>query len=109
VLFRDDNASVFDDIEEATRGTKYASSISPFKRRKDGRAAFLALKEQHAGQAHWDKEAKLANDFLLNRKFVGGSGMSLERFLSLHRQMIVTLQNCAENIICPAKFTGTQY
>lgn len=97
-LFRDDNASVFDDIEEATRGTKYASSISPFKRTKNGRAAFLALKEQHAGTAHWDKEARLANDFLLNRKFVGGSGMSLERYLSLHRQMFVNLQNCAENI-----------
>ena len=53
-LFRDDNAAVFDDIETATRGTKFAPSIAPFKKARNGRAAFLALKEQHAGKAMWD-------------------------------------------------------
>ena len=97
-LFRDDNASVFDDVELATRGTKFAPTIAPFKRRKDGRAAFLALKQQHAGPATWDKEVKNCQNFLLNQKWTGGTSFSLERFLSQHRAAYVSLQRCAENI-----------
>jgi hypothetical protein len=44
-LFRDDNAAVFDDIEEAVRGTKFHASIAPFRRAKDGRGAYMALKQ----------------------------------------------------------------
>jgi hypothetical protein len=97
-LFKIDNAAVFDDIEEATRGTKFASSIAPFKRAKNGRDALLALKEQHAGKAMWDAEAKRCTDFMLNRKFTGGTSMTLDRFLSVHRQCYVNLERCAENI-----------
>lgn len=97
-LFRDDNAAVFDDIEEAVRGTKFHASIAPFRRAKDGRGAYMALKEQHAGKAMWDKEAKLNMDFLLNRKFTGGTAITLERFMAQHRQAYVSLQKCAEHI-----------
>lgn len=97
-LFKVDNAAVFDDIEEATRGTKFASSIAPFKRTKNGRGALLALKDQHAGKAMWDGEAKRCTDFMLNRKFTGGTSMTLDRFLSVHRQCYVNLERCAENI-----------
>ena len=97
-LFRGDNASVFDDVEVATRGTKFAPTIAPFKRRKDGRAAFLALKQQHAGPATWDKEVKQCQNFLLNQKWTGGTSFTLERFLSQHRAAYVSLQRCAENI-----------
>ena len=48
-LFADDNAKVYDDLELATRGTKYAASIAPFKRTKNGREGFKTLKAQHAG------------------------------------------------------------
>jgi hypothetical protein len=43
VLFRDDNASVYHYLEEATRSTTYAASIKPFQQRKDGRGAWLLL------------------------------------------------------------------
>jgi hypothetical protein len=39
-LFRDDNASVYYLLEEATRTTSYAASIKPFQRTKNSRAAF---------------------------------------------------------------------
>ena len=97
-LFRDDNALVFDDIEAATRGTKFAPTIAPFKRNRDGRAAFLALKTQHAGPALWDKEVKTCSEFLLNQKWTGGTSITLERFLSQHRAAYVSLQRCAEHI-----------
>jgi hypothetical protein len=97
-LFREDNAAVFDDIEEAMRGSKFAASIAPFKRAKNGRAAYMALKEQHAGRAMWDEEARKCKDFLLNRKFTGGTSTTLDRFMAQHRQAFVTMQRCAENI-----------
>ena len=40
-LFRDDNATVYYKIEEATRGTPFAASIQTFQRQKDGRGAFI--------------------------------------------------------------------
>jgi hypothetical protein len=97
-LFREDNAAVFDDIEEAMLGSKFAASIAPFKRAKNGRAAYMALKEQHAGHAIWDEEARKCKDFLLKRKFTGGTSTTLNRFMARHRQAFVTLQRCAENI-----------
>jgi hypothetical protein len=42
-FFRDDNASVYHYLEEATRSTAYEASIKLFQRRKDGRGALLAL------------------------------------------------------------------
>jgi hypothetical protein len=93
-LFKVDNAAVFDDIEEATCGTKFASSIAPFKRTKNGRGALLALKDQHAGKAMWDAEAKRCTDFM-NHMFTGGTSMTLDRFLSIHRQCYVITSSVA--------------
>ena len=42
-LFKTDSAMVYYKLEEATRTTTYAALITPFQRRNDGHAAFLAL------------------------------------------------------------------
>jgi hypothetical protein len=99
-LYADDNGQVYDDLELATRGSRFASSIAPFKRARDGRAAFLALKSQHAGPAYWDDEQKTQNDFMLNRKFTGGTSTSLEHFLSQHRQAFTLIQRCSMHVAC---------
>ena len=49
-LFRDDNASVYHCLQEATMSTAYAASVKPFQRRKDGSGAWLAL----LGQLCWE-------------------------------------------------------
>ena len=49
-FFRDDNSVVYYHLEEATRGTSYATSIKPFQRGKDGRGAWNALTSQYAGK-----------------------------------------------------------
>ena len=38
-LFKQDNVTVFTMIEEASRGTHYATTIQPFKNRKPGKSA----------------------------------------------------------------------
>ena len=105
-LYRTDNSAVFDDIEAATRGTKYASSIAPHKSPfKDGCGAFMAIKSQHAGPAMWDAEYKTQNDFMINRYFTGGTSLTLERYLAQHCQAHTAMQRYAENIQCQVSST----
>lgn len=99
-LYAADNATIFNLIEDATRGTRFSASIAPFRRRKDGRGAYLALRDQNSGPAYWDQEKRNAEDFLLNREFTGGTSLSLARFLSMHRAAKVTIVRCAEHIPC---------
>ena len=97
-LYRLDNAKLFEMIEKATRGTKYAATIAPFKRAKDGRGAYMALRAQHAGSAHWDSTQKIDLDFIMGTKFTGGGQMTLEDYLSRFRQHFVSIQLCAQHV-----------
>ena len=98
VLFRDDNASVYHYLEEATRSTAYAASIKPFQRRKDGRGAWLALLGQYAGNDKWEAEIKIQESVLHTRIWKGQSNFSLESFISQHRNAYVSMQACAEHV-----------
>jgi hypothetical protein len=97
-LFRDDNASVYHYLEEATRSTTYAASIKPFQRRKDGRGAWLALLGQYAGNDKWEAEIKIQESVLHTRIWKGQSNFSLESFISQHRHAYVSMEACAEHI-----------
>lgn len=110
-LFRDDNGAVYDDIETATRGTKYAASIITYKRTKNGRGALGALKTAFAGKAMYDADKKVHQDFLLNRKWTGTNNFTLERFLNQHRSAYSGLERCAENVATqlPDERTRVQY
>ena len=52
-LYRSDNALVYFMLEELTRGMVYASTIKPFSKAKDGRAAWLAMSSSHVGTDKW--------------------------------------------------------
>ena len=54
-LYATYNATVYDELDTALRGTKYHATIAPLKRRRDGRGAYLALTAQFFGPALWDK------------------------------------------------------
>jgi hypothetical protein len=97
-LYRDDNANVYYKLEEATRTTSYAASIKPFQRAKDGRAAWLALSHQYAGDDKWEQELKKQDDLLHMRIWRGQSNFTLERFVQQHRNAFVSMQSCAEHI-----------
>jgi hypothetical protein len=77
-LFRDDKASVYHYLEEATRTTAYAASIKLFQRRKDGRGAWLALHGQYAGKDKWEAEIKFQGA-------VQSRGLSLVRLRNFDR------------------------
>jgi hypothetical protein len=83
-LFREDNASVYYKLEEATRTTSYAASIKPFQRTKNGRAAWLALTGQYAGPDKWEAEIKHQEQLLHTRVWKGQGNFTLEKFIAQH-------------------------
>jgi hypothetical protein len=97
-LYRDDNSAVYHKLEEATRTTQYAASIKPFQRNKDGRGAWMALRNQYAGRDKWEAEIKRQENLLHTRKWKGQSNFSLEAFISQHRNAFVSMQACAEHV-----------
>ena len=97
-LFREDNASVYFFLEEATRSTMFTSSIQPFSRRKDGRGAWFALTKQYAGKDKWAAELKKQDELLHSRKWKGQSNFSLDKFVAQHRNAYVSMEQCADHV-----------
>lgn len=97
-LYRDDNGTVYYKLEEATRSTSYADSIKPFQRAKDGRAAWLALTSQYAGEDKWEAEIKKQDDLLHTRVWKGQSNFPLEKFVQQHRNAYVSMEACAQHV-----------
>ena len=110
-LYREDNATVYYSLEEATRGTSYAALIKPFQRTKDGRGAWNALTNQYAGKDKWESEIKKQDDLLHTRIWKGQNNFPLEGFLAQHRNAFVSMQQCAEHVEyqLPNKHTRVGY
>ncbi len=104
-LFKEDNAAVYYPLEEATRSTGYAASIKPFQRQKNGRAAWLAIVGQYAGEDKWRALIKTAEDMIHNRRWKGSSTFSLEKFVAQHRSAYVSLSQVPNmfHINCPMR------
>ena len=97
-LYRDDNQQVYHHLEEATRSTIYSATLKPYQRRKDGRAAYLALISQHAGDDKWEKELKEQENLMKTRVWKGNSNFSLEQFIDQHRAAFISMQQCSEHV-----------
>jgi hypothetical protein len=97
-LYRQDNASVYYKLEEATRGTNYAASIKPFQRSKDGRAAFKAIINQFAGVDKWNAEVTKQEAVLHTRKWKGQSNYGLEKHCGMHRNAYVQMEAASQHV-----------
>jgi hypothetical protein len=109
-LFKSDNAMVYSMLEEATRGTVYASTVKPYSRRKDGRTAWMSMLSSHAGSDKWEQLQKEKSKFLMNTKW-NGRNYSLEKFTGMHRSSFVQLQEAAlhVNFQLPTEHTRVGY
>ena len=97
-LFRTDNEKVFYLLEEALRNTQYSATLSTFRRRRDGRGAWLALLKQHMGRDKWESEFKEQMEYLMTTKWTGKSGYALETFINKHRLSFTRIQRCSEHV-----------
>jgi hypothetical protein len=99
LLFRGGNANVYHYLEEATtRSTSYSASIKPFQRTKDGRGAWIALVSQITGTDKWEAEIKRQEQLQHMRVWKGQSNFSIEKFVSQHRYVFVSMQACAQHV-----------
>ena len=97
-LYKSDNGQVFDVIESALRGTALSPSIAQYRKTRDGRAAFLALKAQHAGRDVWDRIQRDAENKLQNLKWTGTTSMTLQGHMAMHRREFCSLLDCSGHI-----------
>ena len=96
-IFKDDNKTVFMLISKAVAGTSVESTIKSFSRQKDGRAAYLALVANHAGDGKYRAIVKARMNLLQNIKWNGRS-FPLEQHVSNHRTAVDDLNDCAQHI-----------
>ena len=110
-LYRNDNETVYQKLEEATRNTQYAAAIAPYKRLKDGRGAHSALISQFAGDDKWEAEYKAKELVLHTWKWKGHTSQPLETFISIHRNCYVSMTQCAQKITVqlPNEFSRVGY
>ena len=97
-MFTHDNQRVYELLEEALRTTAYSSTMSGFKRTKDGRGVWLAILSQHVGRDKWESEAEKQGRFIRSFKWKGTSNMTLESFVNKHRIAHTRMVRCSQNI-----------
>ena len=82
VLFAQYAEDVYFKLEEACRGSKYADSLKPFCKKKDGCGTFIALKAQYTGKDKWDAEIKHYVTLIHTFKWKGNSSHTLDLCVS---------------------------
>eukprot|EP00980_Cylindrotheca_fusiformis_P015881 scaffold4642_cov112-Cylindrotheca_fusiformis.AAC.6 len=99
--YRKDISMLFFQLDQATQGTTYASSIAPFRTPMNGAGAWHALMPEHASPNKWRDERRRQADFMGEFKWHGnGNRSTLEDHVNLHRQAYATLLQCAEHAKC---------
>ena len=69
--YSEDNAKVFQILQDMVSGTSFESSIKSHQRERDGRAAYLALVQHNLGSSKWDKILEDAETYVLRREWNG--------------------------------------
>ena len=91
ISFRNDNGTLFGYLEEATRGTTFASSIKIYERTCNGCAAWMALNTQHAGDRKWRDKLKTVSAYVSGTKWDGSTNITIERHIGNCSQAYINL------------------
>ena len=87
VLFKVDNAKVFDIIKQGVRGSNIAPTIAPYCKHRDGQGALKAIIDQHAGVCVLDDMVKSAKDVMSgSRKWTGTTTFTIAKHCNVHRR-----------------------
>jgi hypothetical protein len=100
-LYRSDNKTVYLKLEKACRGTSVESTVKTFSRARNGRGAYFALIDHHAGESKYRTIMKKRMNLLQNIKW-NGRNYSMEKHVSNHRQAVDDLNDCATHITVTA-------
>jgi hypothetical protein len=97
-VFDDDSAALFDLLCEALHGTQYAATLISFKRKRDGRGAWIALLRQYAGKDRWEAELKKEHEVLTTHTWKGNNNITLAKHTEKHRSSFINMTTCAIHI-----------
>ena len=98
ILFSEfNNASVYSMMGEASRGTVYDPTVKTYAQKTNGRAVWKDMVYSCAGQDKWEQLQKEKLYFLMETKW-NGRVYSLEKFVGLHRNSFVQLQEYVDPV-----------
>lgn len=96
--FDSDNAKVWELISNITRDHECWSYVRPAQRRRDGRAAFLGLKNHYLGVHNVDNMSSKAERKLRNVAYTGEKRrFNFERFVKVHVDQHAILEGLVEH------------
>jgi ribosomal protein L29 len=85
--YAEDNATVFQILQDMTSGTSFESSIKTYQRLRNGRAAYEALCQHNMGTSKWDKIVKDAETYVMKREWNGKNHrFTLRAHIIKHRE-----------------------
>ena len=84
--YTEDNAKVYQILQEVVNGTSHESSIKQYRRGRDGRSAYLSLVQHNMGSSKWDRIIKTCENYLLRTEWNGKNvRFTLKMHVSKHR------------------------
>ena len=96
--YNEDNAKVFQIIQDMVNGTSFESSIKAHQRLRNGRAAYLALCQHNLGSSKWDKVVEEAEAYMMRREWTGKNyWFSLKQHISKHHESF-------NEMVCASQF-----
>jgi hypothetical protein len=97
-LGRSDNSALFQILENSVQGHDVSATIAPFKRTEDGRGAYNAINDQHAGKGVWERVVKDANNWLQTKTWSGTTSITLLQHTAMQRKSYIQLCEAADHV-----------
>ena len=89
----EENSVLLNILEEGFEGSHVYPTLKAFRKRKDGRAAWLAIKSQYMNEDKWRGELKRVEGVVTKRTWKGDGSETLEEFFALHLNCNTTMDN----------------
>ena len=80
-------------MEEGFEGTDVYPTLKAFRKKKDGRRAWMAIMRQYMSVEKWRGELKRVEGIVTKRVWKGDGTDTLEEFVALHRNCNTTMDN----------------
>eukprot|EP00523_Entomoneis_sp_CCMP467_P007122 CAMPEP_0168722126 /NCGR_PEP_ID=MMETSP0724-20121128/2437_1 /TAXON_ID=265536 /ORGANISM="Amphiprora sp., Strain CCMP467" /LENGTH=497 /DNA_ID=CAMNT_0008768789 /DNA_START=329 /DNA_END=1822 /DNA_ORIENTATION=- len=95
--FGPDNHRVFDFVDTATQGTEYQTAIKLYRKKKDGRGAFMALKRQYAGKDTYARRYA-EGEKMIAIQWKGTGHYPMSKHVQRHRIGFGIIETCAPHM-----------
>ena len=97
--YEEDNAKVFQIMQDMVAGTSFESSVKGHQRRRDGRAAYLALCQHNLGSSKWDKILEDAENYVSKREWNGRNHrFNLKLHINKHREAYNDMVRASQHV-----------